>query len=128
MSYQELFYNIVLAILSTIGGIVLTHVKQYVLLQIKQLNHLRGSSVIEDAVIEIFHTMDDEWKRAFLDNKLTKEDFEHFKKAISNVVEARLKELFGFYKKDLQKWINERIDATIPKLFTLFRHSIIKTN
>ena len=116
-----------LDILSEIGKVLLLSLVSLVTVAVKQaiplLNaylksvmHFRGSNVIADALTQSMSEMGAEIMAAARDGKITDEEKAALKKRAKEISESKLKNLSGFYKKDLTKWIDDVMDAELSKL------------
>jgi len=102
------------SILAILGKVAITYVKSH----FKQLNHFKGDSIVEESIVQSIDEMEDEMQIALSDGKLDKADLISFKKRVASLAESKLKNLYGFYKKDLIGWVNERVDIALPKFIS----------
>ena len=119
MDWTEILNNIIypgiLTIISSMIGIMTLTINSYIKSKFKQLNHFKGDSVVQESITQSIDEMGEEIRAALSDGKLTAEEKTAIKNKARAIAEAKLKSLYGFYKSDLTGWINDRIDATLPK-------------
>lgn len=85
---------------------------------LKNIMHFRGSSVVADALTQAFGELLTEAKLAFADGKISPEEIATLKARAKAIAESKLKNLSGFYKKDLMGWLDEVIDVEMGKLLS----------
>mgnify|MGYP001343454442 CR=1 FL=1 len=85
---------------------------------LKQLMHFRGSAVVADALTQATGEMILETQKALADGVSTKEEWVVLKARARSISLERLKNLSGFYKSDLQKWIDDQLDILLGKLLS----------
>ena len=85
---------------------------------LKQLMHFRGSAVVADALTQALGEMILETQKALADGVITKEEWVVLKARARSISLERLKNLSGFYKSDLQKWIDDQLDILLGKLLS----------
>jgi len=83
---------------------------------LKQLMHFRGASVVADALTEAIAEMSAEAQKALADGVITPEEKAALKLKTREIAKARLQNLSGFYKKDLQGWIDEQLNIALSKI------------
>jgi len=83
---------------------------------LKQLMHFRGSAVVADALTEAIAEMSAEAQKALADGVITPEEKAALKLKTREIAKARLQNLSGFYKKDLQGWIDEQLNIALSKI------------
>lgn len=81
--------------------------------------HFRGADVVSDAIAEELTFAADDLSLKLLDGKLSKAEVIDFKAKIHARVKPRLVNLAGFYKKDLDAWIDEQIGIQLGKFLFL---------
>jgi len=122
MTFHDVFYNYVLPTLLTgLGGIIAMLSKiliQYIKSKFKQLNHFKGDSVVMDSIIQAINELSSDMIEILKDGKITDKEYNDFRERIADITEAKLKNLYGFYKSDLRNWIYERIDVALPKFIS----------
>ena len=85
---------------------------------LKQLMHFRGSAVVADALTQALGELTLETQKALADGVITKEEWVVLKARARSISLERLKNLSGFYKSDLQKWIDDQLDILLGKLLS----------
>lgn len=83
---------------------------------LKQVMHFRGASVVADALTQVIAEMSDELQKALADGKLDAAEMAALKLKARQIAEAKLKNLSGFYKRDMIGWIDEQLDVLLGKL------------
>lgn len=83
---------------------------------LKQLMHFRGASVVADALTQVIAEMSDELQKALADGKLDAAEKKILKARAKAIAEGKLKNLSGFYKRDMISWIDEQLDVLLGKL------------
>jgi len=83
---------------------------------LKQLMHFRGASVVADALTEAIAEMSAEAQKALADGVITPEEKAALKLKTREIAKARLQNLSGFYKKDLQGWIDKQLNIALSKI------------
>ena len=85
---------------------------------LKQLMHFRGSAVVADAMTQALGELTLETQKALADGVITKEEWVVLKARARSISLERLKNLSGFYKKDLQTWVDDQLDVLLGKLLS----------
>ena len=85
---------------------------------LKQIMHFRGSAVVSDALTQAIGEMILETQKALADGVITKEEWVVLKARARSISLERLKNLSGFYKSDLQKWVDAQLDVLLGKLLS----------
>lgn len=85
---------------------------------LKQIMHFRGASVVADALTQALAELSDEVRKALLDGKLTDAERTEIKLRANSIAKDKLKNLSGFYKADLHKWVDEQLDVLLGKLLS----------
>ena len=85
---------------------------------LKAVMHFRGSSVVADALTVAFSELLTDVQTAAADGVITKEEREWLKKRAKEIASDKLKNLSGFYKKDLMGWLDEVLEVELGKLLS----------
>jgi len=85
---------------------------------LKQLMHFRGSAVVADALTQALGELTLETQKALADGVITKEEWIVLKARARSISIERLKNLSGFYKKDLTAWVDDQLDILLGKLLS----------
>ncbi len=85
---------------------------------LKQVMHFRGSAVVADALTQALGELTLETQKALADGVITKEEWVVLKARARSISLERLKNLSGFYKRDLQTWVNDQLDVLLGKLLS----------
>ena len=85
---------------------------------LKQLMHFRGSAVVADALTQALGELTLETQKALADGIITKEEWIILKARARSISLERLKNLSGFYKEDLQTWVDDQLDVLLGKLLS----------
>jgi hypothetical protein len=83
---------------------------------LKQVMHFRGASVVADALTQVIAEMSDELQKALADGKIDAAEKKILKARAKAIAEGKLKNLSGFYKRDMIGWIDEQLDVLLGKL------------
>lgn len=84
----------------------------------KQIMHFRGASVVADALTQALAELSEEVRKALLDGKLTDAERTEIKLRANSIAKEKLKNLSGFYKADLHKWVDDQLDVLLGKLLS----------
>ncbi len=84
----------------------------------KQLMHFRGSDAVADALTEAISEMAQELQKALADGKITADEKALLFARAKQIAETKLKNMSGFYKQDLHKWIDEQLNIAFAKLLS----------
>lgn len=106
-------------ILSALGMVLMRVAAQAIPLLnawLKQVMHFRGAGVVADALTQAIAEMSDELQKALLDGKIDAEEKKILKARAKAIAEGKLKNLSGFYKRDMIGWIDEQLDVLLGKL------------
>lgn len=106
----------VLAGLSVLIGLFIRQAIPLLNAWFKQVMHFRGASVVADALTEAIAEMSAEAQKALADGVITPEEKAALKLKTREIAKARLQNLSGFYKKDLQGWIDEQLNIALSKI------------
>jgi hypothetical protein len=106
----------VLAGLSVLIGLFIRQAIPLLNAWFKQLMHFRGASVVADALTQAIAEMSDELQKALADGKLDAAEKKILKARAKAIAEGKLKNLSGFYKRDMIGWIDEQLDVLLGKL------------
>lgn len=85
---------------------------------LKQIMHFRGAAVVADALTQALAELSEEVRKALLDGKLTDAERTEIKLRANSIAKEKLKNLSGFYKADLHKWVDEQLDVLLGKLLS----------
>lgn len=85
---------------------------------LKQVMHFRGASVVADALTQALGELVIETQKALADGVITDDERKVLKKRAGEIAKERLKNLSGFYKKDLQAWVDDQLDVLLGKLLS----------
>jgi len=88
---------------------------------LKSWNHWRGDSVVIDSGIQVLQATAEETRKSFEDGHLTADEKADIAAKIKKLAKEKLKNLYGFYKSDLDAWIDERVSVFMGKF--LYRNS-----
>ena len=121
-NWHDVLSNVVYpGLLTLMASAVVIFVKvanSFIMSKFKELNHFKGDSVVQESIVQAMSEMGDDVHKALADGKLTSDELKTLKTQASAIAENKLRRLYGFYKRDLVGWIDERIDATLPKLIS----------
>ncbi len=84
--------------------------------KIKESMHFRGASVVVDSLFEAATEMGADMQEALADGKITVEEKEAIYALARKLAKDKLIHLSGFYKKELDKWIDEQLKIALAKL------------
>jgi CBS domain containing-hemolysin-like protein len=85
---------------------------------LKQMMHFRGSSVVADALTQAMGELIVETQKALADGVITEAERKTLKARAGEIARERLKNLSGFYKKDLTTWVDDQLDVLLGKLLS----------
>jgi hypothetical protein len=102
------------SLLSFIGSQVLPLINQW----LKTIMHFRGSAVVADALTVAFAEMISDVQTAAADGQITAEEKLWLKNRAKDIAGGKLKNLSGFYKKDLMGWLDEVLEVELGKLLS----------
>lgn len=85
---------------------------------LKTVMHFRGSAVVADALSSALGELLSEVKVAAADGRFTKEEINFLRARARIISQEKLKNLWGFYKKDLLGWVDEVLDVEMGKLLS----------
>lgn len=111
--------RIVLIAIGSMLGFVLNKLLPLLNSLFKAHMHFRGSSVVADALTQALAEMGAEVQKALADGVITAEEKAELKRRAKEIAKERLKNLSGFYKKDLIAWIDEQLEVGLGKLLLL---------
>jgi hypothetical protein len=106
---------------SKYASVVVPKVVEVLTVFLKSWNHWRGASVVIDTGMEIVSESGYDLAKKLDDGKLTDDEKRALLAEIKNRSVAKLKNLAGFYKKDLEAWAQEQAGVFLGKL--LYRGS-----
>lgn len=107
-----------LIILASLVGFLVKNVLPLVTAWLKQVMHFRGSAVVADALAQAIGELVTETQKALADGVITDAERKALKARAGEIAKERLKNLSGFYKADLQKWVNDQLDVLLGKLLS----------
>lgn len=102
------------SVLTFIGTKVLPLLNAY----LKGVMHFRGASVVADAVTQAFGELLAEAQTAASDGVITADELKAIKARAREIAASKLKNLSGFYKKDLMGWLDEVLEVELGKLLS----------
>lgn len=85
---------------------------------LKQVMHFRGASVVADALTQAMGELIVETQKALADGVITEAERKALKARAGVIARERLKNLSGFYKKDLTTWVDEQLDVLLGKFLS----------
>lgn len=88
---------------------------------LKSWNHWRGNAVVIDTGARMVLTLGEATRVRLLDGSLSDKEIRELEDLIAAESTVKLKELYGFYKKDLEAWAKERAGVFLGKF--LLRNS-----
>ena len=118
-SLAEQIMNIIISGLAVLIGWLVKSALPLLNAYLKDKMHFRGASVVADSITEVITTLSVETQGRLKDGELCKEDIKAIKEKAKVLATEKLKNLSGFYKKDLVKWVEEQIDVALGKLILL---------
>lgn len=89
---------------------------------LKTWNHWRGSAVVVDTLVDYIATLGEATRVRFLDGKMSDAELKSLNELVTTEATSRLKNLFGFYKDDLEGWAKEQVGVAMGKF--LLRGSV----
>jgi len=113
----EILKALLIALVSLLGFLV-KNVIPLINQWLKAVMHFRGSSVVADALTVAAVEMSDELVKAMADGVLTETEKAHLKARAKTIAADKLKNLSGFYKKDLMGWLDEVLEVELGKLLS----------
>jgi hypothetical protein len=114
---SQVVYPALFTALSSFVVLLTKAAAEYLSVKGKDLMHFRGSGVIWDTFIAILGAGGPMLAEALKDGKITSEEKAAINAKVSAVAQEKLKNLYGFYKADLLKWIDEQLEVCWGKLF-----------
>ena len=118
-SILEQALQIILAGLGVLIGLVIRNGLPLLKSYMKAHMHFRGAEIVQEAVIQAIEEMGAEMQKALADGVVTAEEKAALKARAKEIAADRLKNLSGFYKKDLLAWIDDRLTVELAKLLAL---------
>jgi hypothetical protein len=113
----EILKALLIAVVSLLGFLV-KNVLPLVNQWLKAVMHFRGASVVADALTVAAVEMSDELVKAMADGHLSDAEKAHLVKRAKEIAEGKLKNLSGFYKRDLMGWLDEVLEVEMGKLLS----------
>lgn len=102
------------SVLTFVGTKVLPLLNAY----LKGVMHFRGASVVADAVTQAFGELLAEAQTVASDGVITADELKAIKARAREIALNKLKNLSGFYKKDLMGWLDEVLEVELGKLLS----------
>lgn len=103
------------------AGPLILKAQELLTVYLKAWMHFRGSDAVADSVVALLVGRLEHLRKALLDGSITRDELKEIKREAVKDATAKLKNLFGFYKPDLEAWATEQVGITLGKL--LFRAS-----
>jgi len=118
---QTIIYPALAGVITTLVGVALSYVLDVLKRWASNLKHAQAAGVIADAVLAAWASKIKPSLTAKLaDGKITDEEWnllrEDVKEAARQIATDRLKDLRGFAPRDLGKWVEVQLDASLGKL------------
>lgn len=82
---------------------------------LKQVMHFRGAGVVADAMTQALGELSLETQKALSDGVITRDEWKVLKVRAREIALSRLKNLSGFYKRDLVTWVDDQLDVLLGK-------------
>ena len=111
--------EVILAGLGVLLGLIIKNGLPLLKSYLKAHMHFRGSEIVQEAIIQAVEELGAEVQKALADGKVTKEEKDNIKARAKEIAKERLENLSGFYKKDLVKWLDDRLTVELAKLLAL---------
>lgn len=129
VSFWEKILGLVLSVISMALGALALEARAFIKDQLrptlagwlKGVMHFRGSDVIADGLAEEISSLSNDILTRLNDRKITPAEWDEVKANAAKRIKPRLLNLAGFYKKDLDAWIDEQLGVQLGKL--LYRNS-----
>lgn len=103
------------------AAVIIPKIVEVLTALLKGIMHFRGSGVVIDTGMQVVSESGYDLAKKLEDGKLTKQERDDLVRLIRDRSVEKLKGLFGFYKKDLEKWAEEQAGVFVGKL--LYRNS-----
>ena len=113
----EILKALLIALVSLLGFLV-KNVLPLINQWLKTVMHFRGSAVVADALTVALSEMSLDTQEAIADGIITDEEKLWLKKRAKEIAEGKLRNLSGFYKKDLMGWLDEVLEVELGKLLS----------
>jgi len=113
----EILKALLIAFVSLMGFLV-KNVIPLINQWLKAVMHFRGSSVVADTLTVALSEMSLDTQEAIADGIITDEEKLWLKKRAKEIAEGKLRNLSGFYKKDLMGWLDEVLEVELGKLLS----------
>lgn len=113
----EILKALLIALVSLMGFLV-KNVLPLINQWLKAIMHFRGSAVVADALTVALYEMSMDVQKAIADGIITDEEKLWLKKRAKEIAEGKLRNLSGFYKKDLMGWLDEVLEVELGKLLS----------
>lgn len=108
-------------IFSKNAAVIIPKLTEILTIWLKTWNHWRGSGVVIDTGMEVLAESGNSLAQKLADGILTDDEKKDLITEIKNRSTSKLKNLFGFFKKDLEAWAQEQATVFVGKL--LYRGS-----
>ena len=122
MDINTIWSQVVLpALLVGLSGMLTWIMKNAVALlktKLAESMHFRGSAVVVDTIISTAGEMGELGKAILADGKVTEAEKQQFKEAVKRLAKEKLLRLSGFYKKELDLWVDEQVSIGLGKLLS----------
>lgn len=102
------------SLLGYIGSTVIPLINAY----LKGVMHFRGASVVADAVTQAFGELLANVQHVAADGVITADEMNQVRKRAADIALGKLRNLSGFYKKDLIGWLDEVLEVELGKLLS----------
>lgn len=120
MDFNAIFKDVVVPVLisglSAMLAYFLKNSIDFLKTKVKESMHFRGADVVSDSVFQAAAELGDEFQKALADGKITSEEKEKIKDLAKKLAKDKLLRLSGFYKKELDNWIDEQLKIGLAKL------------
>lgn len=111
------------------AGPLILKAQELLTVYLKAWMHFRGSDVVADTVAQLMVGRLEHLRKALLDGTITRDELNEIKQEAVKDAVAKLKNLFGFIKPDLEAWATEQVGITLGKLlFRGYNASGLKTS
>ncbi len=120
MDFNAIFKDVIVPVLiSGLSAMLAYFLKNgidFLKTKVKESMHFRGADVVSDSVFQAVAELGDEFQKSLADGKITSEEKEKIKDLAKKLAKDKLLHLSGFYKKELDKWIDEQLKIGLAKL------------
>jgi len=108
-----------LGLLAVAIGWLITNANPLLNQWLKAQLHFRGSGAVADALCQAIAKVGEGVQKRLQRGEWTRDDLSAIKREARAIAQEKLQNLGGFYKKDLQKWIDEQLEVGLGKLLLL---------